>query len=74
MTDYERMLGRALSRGGRSFKLPTTGQLAAVTSRMPLPSEGLLDGGAPYGADEMELMFQKELAREMDVHPSELTL
>jgi len=30
--------------------------------RIPIPSEGLLDGGCPYGPAEMELMRQRALA------------
>lgn len=29
--------------------------------RIPLPSEGFLDGGCPYGPAEMELMRQEAL-------------
>ena len=58
----------------RSFKLPTAGQLAAAEARVPLPVAGIADGGAPYTAEETELMFKQELAREMDIPLEELNV
>lgn len=50
----------------------TANQILRAHSRVPLPHEGMVDGGTPYTTEEIAFIFRSELAHELGIPAEEL--